>query len=393
MDFSPQQEQALDEVGGWLRKKDQQIFRLFGFAGTGKTTLAKHLASQQDGDVVFCAFTGKAAHVLRTKGCPSATTIHSLIYLPKGKSPKFLRGLQEDLAQAIANDDAKTQIELQRMIRKEKDNLKQVHFQLNLDSKIREADLIIVDECSMVGREMAIDLMSFGVPILVLGDPAQLPPVRSKGFFTEHKADFMLTEIHRQAIGSPIIQLATRARKGLVLDFGTYGESQVVRVKDFDNSALTDEQIIVGKNITRRRANKRRRECLGFLSPFPEPGDRVVCLRNNHDLGLLNGAIYRVDTTNGHEGDIIDLSLASEDEGRRVRVDVHQGPFLGEDAPYHDRTAEEFDYGYALTGHKSQGSQWPSVVVVDESSVFRQDRYRWLYTALTRASERVTVVR
>jgi len=393
MEFSPQQSQAIDAVATWLRRDDQPIFRLFGFAGTGKTTLAKHLAAQMNGDVVFCAFTGKAAHVLKTKGCPNATTIHSLIYRPKVKSRRRLRDMQEALAEAIGNDDAKSIIALEKAIDEEKIKVKQPSFELNEESKIRDADLIVVDECSMVGADMAHDLMSFGIPILVLGDPAQLPPVKSKGFFTEAKPDFMLTDIHRQAEESPIIRLATMVRKGLRLDVGKYGDSEVLLVADFDNSLLTTEQIIVGKNATRHRANRKRRECLGFTSPFPEKGDRVVCLRNNHDLGLLNGAIWMVDTMYSHEGDIIDVRLNAEDEDRMLRVDMHQAPFIGEEMPYWERDAQEFDFGYALTGHKAQGSQWPSVVVVDESSTFRQDKHRWLYTSITRASEKVVIVR
>lgn len=390
MKFSPQQALAIDEVGAWLKRRDQQIFRLFGYAGTGKTTIAKALAEGLDSQ--FCAFTGKAAHVLRSKGCENATTIHSLIYQVRPRGAARLRELMEELATLSDADPRRPKLE--REIEEEQTLAKKPRFVLNRDSAIRTKDLVIVDECSMVGAEMAHDLLSFDVPVLVLGDPAQLPPVRSAGFFTEHKPDFMLTEIHRQAAESPILRLATRARKGLRLDVGKYGDSEVLRARDFDNTSLTTEQVIVGRNTTRRRANAKRRECLGFSGRYPQDGDRVICLRNNHDIGVLNGEIYTVETAHAEDsfGDRMGLSLVSEDGDRQLYVDAHLAPFRGEDAPYWDKEAIEMDFGYAVTAHKAQGSGWPSVVVVDESSVFRQDRHRWAYTSITRAIDRVTVV-
>ena len=83
--FTPHQDAALKAVDDWLKAKPgrngtPQVFRLFGFAGTGKTTLARHIADGVDGEVKFAAFTGKAALVMRNKGCDNASTIHSLIY-------------------------------------------------------------------------------------------------------------------------------------------------------------------------------------------------------------------------------------------------------------------------------------------------------------------------
>lgn len=397
MKWSPQQAAALDDVSRWLKSPGgQQVYRLFGYAGSGKSTLAKHLAETSGGLTCFAAFTGKAASVMRHKGCPDATTIHSLIYFVKQKSQARLVQMQEALRKLLEDPDS-SQFDVEKLehsIRAEQDAVKKPAFTLNPDAEIKHADLVVIDECSMVGEDMAMDLLSFGVPILVLGDPAQLPPVRSAGFFTEHKPDFMLTEIHRQAAESPILRLATRARKGLRLDVGKYGDSEVLRARDFDNTSLTTEQVIVGRNTTRRRANAKRRECLGFSGRYPQDGDRVICLRNNHDIGVLNGEIYTVETAHAEDsfGDRMGLSLVSEDGDRQLYVDAHLAPFRGEDAPYWDKEAIEMDFGYAVTAHKAQGSGWPSVVVVDESSVFRKDRHRWLYTAATRAIDKLTVV-
>src|ERR1700693_6632217 len=166
--FSPQQDAALNGVAGWLKSKPgrpgtPQLFRLFGYAGTGKTTLARHLAEDVDGKVAFAAFTGKAALVMRRKGCEGASTIHSLIYRARESGEET------------------------------------PSFELWDDAPASKAKLIVIDECSMVDAELGRDLMSFGVPVLVLGDPAQLPPIQGGGFFTDCEPDAMLTEVHRQA--------------------------------------------------------------------------------------------------------------------------------------------------------------------------------------------------
>ena len=152
MAWSPQQDKALAAVVEWLKTRSPQVFRLFGFAGTGKTTLARHIAEEIDGKAMFAAFTGKAALVMRSKGCDDARTIHSLIYRPK---------------------DTETE---------------EPTFELNDDSPAADAKLIIIDECSMVDEELGRDLLSFGRPVLVLGDPAQLPPVKGGGFLSGRAA-------------------------------------------------------------------------------------------------------------------------------------------------------------------------------------------------------------
>src|ERR687894_2958789 len=185
MTWSPQQDSALKAVAEWLRRGEPQVFRLFGYAGTGKTTLARHIAEGVEGEVAFGAYTGKAALVLRSKGCSEASTIHSMIYRSR------------------ESDEGGPQ------------------FVLNRQSAAAKADLIIIDECSMVDEELGRDLLSFRRPVLVLGDPAQLPPVKGGGFFTEREPDAMLTEVHRQAQDSPIIRLSMAVRAGERLSFGS----------------------------------------------------------------------------------------------------------------------------------------------------------------------------
>lgn len=400
MNWSPQQDAALKAVDKWLKNPDQQIFRLFGYAGTGKTTLARHLSEGVKGRTLFGAYTGKAAYVMRSKGCNLASTIHQLIYLPSNKSRQKLREMEKILKEMIEKlGESHTKVKMARAeIGIEQDRVKQPAFVLNPDSPVTRASLVIIDECSMVGEQMAKDLMSFKKPILVLGDPAQLPPVKSAGYFTHStraKPDIMLTEIHRQARDNPIISLATKVRKGEPLRLGTYGESMVLpRGAPLKEYVMGSSQTLVGRNATRSAWNARFRELHGFRTPYPGLDDKLVCLRNNHDKGLLNGGMWTVKEIYETNDDRCRLKIAAEDDGTELDVACHSAIFRGDKVEFWEiGEAEHFDYGYALTCHKAQGSQWGDVFVMDESAAFRNARNQWLYTAITRASERVIVAK
>ena len=136
----------------------------------------------------------------------------------------------------------------------------------------------------------------------------------------------------------------------------------------------------------------------GFNEPLPVAGDRLVCLRNDRTKGLINGGLWRVEALGGVKKDFVKMTLRSEDEGARaaVKVAVLAAFFEGREGELAfalRRESDEFDYGYALTVHKAQGSQWDNVMLFDESFAFREHRARWLYTGLTRAARRLTVVR
>lgn len=393
MQFSPEQDKALSQVSAWLRdSSSQQVFRLFGYAGTGKTTLAKHFAKNVEGDVLFAAFTGKAAYVLQQKGCP-ATTIHSLIYIPRSKSLMRLSQLKERLKNTD-EDHPKYEV-IKKLVRIEEENAAKPAFNLNLDSPLGSASLLIVDEVSMVNKEMALDLMSFDCKILVLGDPAQLPPVYGGGYFIDSQPDFMLEEIHRQARDNPIIALATEIRGHKIPSKGMYGESSVIARKDMDaNLVMSTDQLLVGRNKTRHNFNARIRQIHDFNVEHPVEGDRVVCLRNDHEVGLLNGALWTVeDCLIGENGDTVDMSIVPEEGGSQLAVEAHLCHFHGvKPGVWERRSAQEFDYGYALTVHKAQGSQWDSVIVYFEKMGSLDDQFKWLYTVVTRAAERVHLV-
>ncbi len=367
MKFSTQQDVALKAVDAWLKKGQSPVFRLFGYAGAGKTTLARHIAENADGEVAFAAFTGKAAHVMRNKGCVDASTIHSLIYRPTG---------DED------EDDGPS-------------------FTIRRDAPASKADLIIIDECSMVDEDLGRDLLSFGIPVLVLGDPAQLPPVKGGGFFTQGDPDYMLTEIHRQAEDNPIIHLSMLIReKGVeaVTQMESSGDAlQFISKRDIDADTILEcDQVLVGTNKTRRKFNDRIRELKGHLDTTPEAGEKLVCLRNNKKKGLLNGGLWSVTLKKTARGTKARMIVRPEEGGKSVSINVPHGFFSegAENIPYTQRrNADEFDYGYALTVHKAQGSQWDHVVLFDESWAFREHSQRWLYTAVTRAAKQLTLVR
>jgi exodeoxyribonuclease-5 len=375
MQFSPQQDEALKSVGRWLKSGRPQLFRLFGYAGTGKTTLARHFAEHVDGQVQFAAFTGKAAQVLRSKGATNARTIHSLIYRPRGE-------------EAVADETTgKTSIN--------------PTFSLNRQSPISRAKLVVIDECSMVDEQLGRDLMSFGTPILVLGDPAQLPPISGGGFFTEHEPDHLLTEIHRQARDNPIIRLALDVREGREFMAGDYGDAQVIGKEDVTQDLVLDaDQVLVGTNRTRRRYNMRLRELKGFSANYPQAGDKLVCLRNDPAKGLLNGSLWKVMTSSRETvkpGINLLVSPEEDDPDRGIsKIKLLKAAFENpdEEIPWQQKKRfDDFDYGYALTVHKAQGSQWDNVVLFDESFAFKETRQRWLYTAITRAAKQLTIVR
>lgn len=370
MIFGPQQEQAIRAVKQWLDRKEKPVFRLFGYAGTGKTTLARHIGEQRR-STLYAAYTGKAAMVMNSKGCTDATTLHRLIY-------------------KIETDDEGNHSF------KKKDN-----------DTYRNVDLFIIDECSMVDEKMAKELLSFKVPILVLGDPAQLPPIKGQGYFTDHEPDFLLTEVHRQARESGIVRIADAVRKGIQpIHPEMNGDLTVVRRCDVTSEmALKSDQIIVGTRRVRAMMNHRIRQLHGFVGDLlgpnfvpPQQGERLICLRNGMD-GLINGGMWNVVETLASKrsaaGPAIEIHVQSLDDLElHLAVTVLQKCFVGsiEDIDWHIRQKfAEFDFGYAITCHKAQGSQWDDVLVFFDPYCFRDQWQRWLYTAITRASHSLTL--
>lgn len=417
MEWTPQQATALNRVNQWLKTQDSPWFYLAGYAGTGKTTLAKHLADSA-GWPVFGAYTGKAAQVLRSKGCAGATTVHRLIYKPeREQSPKLvetqLEAIQRqaktarengNLALAERFDKVADRLEQQlaELEAKKKANKKDgsPEFTLKEGDALAHATLVVLDECSMVDEQMGRDLLSFGKPILVLGDPEQLEPVNGPGFFTARKPDFLLTDVCRQAKDNPVLHLATKVREGERLMRGDYGDSEVVGGLQFDTAKkLTADIVLVGRNGTRRSTNKDIRKALMMESQYPLAGDRMICLTNDHELQLFNGSTMTAATDADKFNEDLALEVVIEDDGRSMQLHTSRPNYDGseDERTFWERRnagVVETDYAYALTVHKAQGSQWDYVAIDDESFVSRRTPdgpRRWLYTAITRAAKRVTL--
>jgi exodeoxyribonuclease-5 len=366
--LSPEQDRVLYSLLQFARNPTKQVCRLAGPAGSGKTMLARELGYNVP-LTHFCAFTGKAAHVLRQRGCRDATTIHSLIYVP-----------QEDKETGA------------------------VHYHLRPESDLEMLWLIVVDEASMVNDHLAHDLLSFGKPILAIYDTAQLPPVYGLGYFTRREPDVQLTEVQRQALESPIIRLAEHIRRGGLLCRRPKDAGDAVRViedPDEEIDIAGYDVVLVGKNATRHDNNRQIRWLRGFADDDgpPEVGEVLVCLRNDSrvDAPVFNGSIWTIsglDRYQDRDGmGIYELALSSDHDGNTdVRVPEFCFGGGGELWPHYSRRRlQHFDWGYCLTVHKSQGSEWDNVLLVNEADCFGEHRQRWLYTGITRAAKRLTI--
>ena len=303
---------------------------------------------------------------MRDKGCRDASTIHSLIYR-----------LRKARKRTVPN------------------------FVLNDDSAAGKAALIVIDECSMVDEEIGRDLLSFGVPVLVLGDPAQLPPVAGGGFFTDAEPDVMLTEVHRQAADDPIIRLSMVVREGGALDAGIYGESRVDRPRRDRAGGGAPRRPGAGR--PQQHAAKLQcphpRTARARSSAMPVAGDKLVCLRNDRKRGLLNGSVWHVDRARKpRKGALALHPLARGRRGRQAphgRVDQpgllrrHRRGAVLSRAPALRRVR------FRLRPHRPQGAGLAvgrrlcsSTRASPSASISR----RWLYTGITRAATRITMV-
>jgi exodeoxyribonuclease V len=435
LQLSAEQERARTAFLQWFRSphKDRPFFYLQGFAGVGKSQCVTAITASIRGKVLYAAPTGRAALIMQQKGCEGAQTLHSLLYKPKGMSGDKEQGtklrqlcemkpddpkaeslkswLTDSFKKEVSDLDSKLalckteqekkplQVKKEQIKRALQTNFRDTKelasssplFDLNLDTVLKEACLLVIDEISMVSRSIIEDVLSFNVPILVQGDPGQLPPVKAKSYFDHVKADFCLTEIHRQAADSPIIYLATLARQGKPLPLGMHGNCLVTQQPNSELFMQAD-QIIVGMHKTRHKANAVVRKLLSFEGEMPNVGEKVICRKNNNKLGLANGDQFTVSSFNDLPNSNNQCMLGVRNESLWTTVRAWKHFFQKtEPNPWIQKEAESFDLSYAITCHLAQGGAWPHVYVKDESKVFRQDASKHLYTSLTRASDRVTV--
>jgi exodeoxyribonuclease-5 len=273
-------------------------------------------------------------------------------------------------------------------------------FEVNPDSPIRSANLLIIDEASMIGSELGQVLLSFGTPVLVVGDPMQLSPVKGTGFFTRTIPDFTLKEAHRHEGEPGLAEFATSVRQGQRGgdgDFGSYKIQSLLSLTARD--LLEADQVLVGRNKTRDRVNERVRELLGHADPLPEAGDKLVCRKNNAKRGFFNGQTWIVRAAQKVKDRKIRLRIAPEgivDAASVRKVTLCREHFVEAaeaSAQFDPRQQNRFEYGFALTVHMAQGSEWENVLLIDEAECMGEDARSWLYTGVTRASRHLTIAR
>lgn len=382
--FAPDQAEAINKAVRWYRTSPYRPFLLYGAAGTGKTSIARRIADlTAPNRTVFVAMTGKAAAVLESKHC-KASTIHSAIYKPRGEGAtvKQLREKRAELAAQPDPDEQKLrQIDQQIKI------LTSGGFVLRDREKAFDGNLprlIVVDEGSMVSEQVARDLASFGVPTIVLGDPYQLPPVKAKPGYTA-RPDIMLTSIHRYA--GPLLDMATLARQGAPIPAysrdtlaGRYsGPYDVGLLSRFD-------QVICHKNTTRWQIISGIRAAQGREPGVPSPGDRIMVIRNDAEIGVVNGQQATVESVKAAGN----AWLIGTECGNAWLVDGRGFLSLGgQEVAKADRDSEMVaaTFAHAVTCYAAQGSEWQDVAVIDES-VSKE----WLYTAVTRAKRECIVL-
>ena len=406
------QQEAAALIEAWYHHLNTQIFVLCGYAGTGKTFLVDYvvraLGLVAGESAAFVAPTGKAASVLIQSGVP-ATTVHSLIYT------------REEDIEVDENGEVISE-QFLRFVKKE-----------SIDSKIK---LIVLDETSMVSDDVLRDLLSFGVKCLCCGDPAQLPPVGGSNTLLSTPV-ITLKEIVRQERDNPIVRLAARVRAGERPAYGEDGCVSVIPRRALDADArralfTQADQIIVGTNRTRAMINREVRAIRG-ISPdrvLPQDGEKIICTLNDWskpldergNFHLVNGIIGRCYRVREQLDGLGQLDFQPDflaervedlpfDTGVFVRGQYHHGYgnracLLTNGILVHENNREmlrrfkvrredtvcRFEFAYAVTCHKAQGSEYDFVVVIDESGYF-EDGKEWLYTAVTRAKKRLVIVR
>jgi exodeoxyribonuclease V len=380
------------------RMNYQFISKIGGYAGTGKTTilceLRKQLKKKLNISVAFLTFTGKASSVLKNKLEINKSlypndyvgTIHGLLYKPQTRWDNKL----------------KTHVIVGWKLK----NVDEIFY-----------DLILIDEASMVSKDIWLDLLKYEKPIIAVGDHGQLPPV-GDNFNLMKDPDFKLTEIHRQALDSPIILLSKIAREEGCIPTKIFSP-QVFKLS-WDHpwcKTLWDEKIdfqedliiLCGFNTTRANLNDKLRQKLGYNKQLLYPGEKIVCLKNNHYAEIMNGQIGEVVWIMPENDDLFRITLNINSElyevlaAKKCFGEVQYTMF---DKPLNLNLFEQyavskgyntvtyFDYGYALSVHKSQGDEWNRVILFEQRSKHWDDQYysKWLYTAITRAKQKLMII-
>jgi exodeoxyribonuclease-5 len=452
-ELTKQQQEAFDLFLSWfLDSEDNKYFTLVGNAGTGKSTLISYifneLQSSRDDQIKLIAkcvdkseakeslknlrrrpaiisFTNKAVKILKSKGLGESKTIHKLLY-----------SYEYDESQKIWVFE-----------RRDKSDI------------LRDHDLLIIDEASMITPTIHKDLLSLDIPMIYVGDNFQLPPILStaeegkygKGFSVLTKPDYLLTDIQRQALNNPILHAASKIRNGGQLNH--FNSNELPNYKYFksisnashrEHLIVNSDIILCGTNNSVKRANDYYRELCGYdTSKYPYKNEKLVIWRNNYELDLHNAdTIICADdyselklNSNIDWGNIPEIQVYTNDnldKSIKVRpifkhylsyednenymmwltcyntikryLSQHKSPKLSpmqrefttkfkiDWYEYKWYEVIEVSFGYAVTTHKSQGSEYENVVVINESKIFKEFSDRWLYTAVTRSKEKLTIL-
>lgn len=348
--LTDEQNGIIDKIDSFLRDRDssKQWFYFEGLAGVGKSVVLSAVANEWP-DATLCAYTGKAASVLTRKSGLEASTIHAFIYQFLGEHKETLKPM-----------------------------FKPAHEDGDLRGRIA-----LVDEVSMLDEWIMRDFLNTGCKIVACGDPGQLPPVKGKRFF--QKSDAKLTQIHRQAWDSAIIRQAHSIRGN-----GYYvpdGVDFQVKQSVSGEEILAAEVILCWRNATRINLNRLVRAWKGLPEGMAKAGEPVMCLKNNKSLGILNGAVYTLLSDHQYGSQVIELvnEFGDEIEVEGAWIEDYEQPLIMQET-------NPFAWGYVATVHKSQGSQWDKLILVDEYEK-NDGRREWAYTGVTRAAKSVIVQR
>lgn len=408
---------AIERLVEWLNVGNQREMTLGGLAGTGKSTLIKSIVdslTDQGLHVAVAALAGKAVSVLKDKGLEDAQTLHSLLYEPEGPPEEWSKAKEvwrvakkarvkdhtfrthnemEMAAQRgdfakFHTSDISAWTEWRYMAELYGENLKEEPEWVEVEAL--GADLVIVDEASMVSYDVLESLRRHSVPVLFVGDHGQLEPVGENPGLMRNP-EIRLEQIHRQAEGSEILQFAHFVRNGgEPRRWDGPGRDVIinptqVRYADFD-------AVLCGFNKFRVHLNRVIRHERGIHDELPVEGDTLICLQNKREQGLYNGYVTTAVRVERHLGDpnLVWLTVLNADD-KRVTVKAWL-PQFGEPrgAPYIGKNISMFDWGYCLTCHKGQGSGWDHVAVVEQIWREKWSPERWRYTAATRAAKRLT---
>jgi exodeoxyribonuclease-5 len=275
----------------------------------------------------------------------------------------------------------------------------------------------------MVSEQIFNDMRSFGIPILAVGDHGQLSPVEG-AFNLMENPHLRLEKVHRQAEGSPIISLATYIREEgelplhydsnehvrFVHPSGLRDSLQALYCSNLTGLQLTNIALLCYTNAKRRMANALVRQIRwGIKEDDPvREGDLLICLRNSMNV-LFNGMRARTISSREHgkywwwthvvfdEDDIeLKASMFRPQFNRNGTIARHEdvAEYGFDSYSWSKQLGLLFDFGYALTVHKSQGSAFKDTFLLYERpNMVDQDEFRrWLYTAATRASERLHII-